>query len=174
MGDALPPPTRENAASLVSQTEDLIAIRANREQIERLARLGALTEAQLEAGRKAGGLEIRLPARLVEEFRQTQDPAKAELERLARRIDQTGLNGPARLFLAANRPLSFFGSQILLLAQPVSKLAFGSKDRLGLYSDLLEDRHNVDWLLARLDELEAERRETARHLKKAAAAKNKG
>lgn len=149
---------------------ELVSVRVGSEQLERLVSLGALTEVQAQAGRAAGGLEIRLPANLVAEFRQAQtDPAKAELEKLAQRIDQAGLNGPARLFLASNRPLSFFGSQLLLVAQPFSKLAFGSQDPAGRYSRLLEDRHNVDWLMARLDTLNAERREAARRAKKTAA-----
>lgn len=150
--------------------QEMVSVRVGLEQLERLVSLKALTPEQAQAGRQAGGLEVRIPAQLVEEFRQSQfDPDKAELEKVARRIDQAGLSGPARLFLASNRPLSFFGSQLLLLAQPFSKMAFGPQDPAGRYSRLLEDRQNVDWLMARLDVLSAERRAAARRTKKPAA-----
>jgi hypothetical protein len=162
-------------------------------QIERLAQLGVLTQAELEAGRNAGGLSVRVPTRLVAEFEQNQaqmvaTPAvanvasssgveqltvpsaefkddAAEIERLARRIDESGMNGVARLFIASNRPLSFFASQLLLLVQPVSRFTLGIKDPTGRYSRLLENRANLDKLLNRLDELETARRRT-RHIAK--------
>jgi hypothetical protein len=78
---------------------------------------------------------------------------------LAQRIDTAGLNIPARLFIASNRPLSFFASQLLLMVQPVSGLALGAKDPTARYSRLLEKRTNLDYLLGCLDELETERRQ---------------
>jgi hypothetical protein len=145
-----------------STQEAMVSVKINREQVEELVRLGALSEEQAEAGRKAGGLEVWLPARLVDEFKK---PEQVELERLAQQIEKAGLSGAARLLLATNRPLSFFGSQLLLMAQPFSRLALGAKDPTGRYSRLLEDRRNVDWLMARLDTLAAERHKATRQAK---------
>ncbi len=159
-----------------------VALKATPAQVEQLARLGVLTPAQLEAGRKAGGLEILLPAELVRQFQahppplpteqeavtqaesatptqaesesQAERETEAEIERLALRLHRAGFAGAARLMLGAGRPLSFFGSQLLLLAQPVSRLAFGPTDPAGRWATLLEERANVDRLLARLDVLE--------------------
>lgn len=128
---------------------EYITVRADAIQIEKLAKLGVLSAEQLAAGRQAGGLEVRLPAAQVQNFLK---PSQT-LNELALRIHKAGLTDAARLFVAAGRPLSFFGSQLLLLAQPISKLAFGQKDPLGHYSHLLEDRHNVDLLLTELDNL---------------------
>ncbi len=175
-------------------TEPYTSLEAGPAQIERLAQLGVLTQAEVEAGRKAGGISVRVPTRLIAEFEQGQvqvvavpavvhlvssgafeqlnaqpDTAPddaAEIERLARRIDESGMNGVARLFIASNRPLSFFASQLLLLVQPVSRFTLGIKDPTGRYSRLLENRANLDALLNRLDELETARRRVRHSAKK--------
>lgn len=196
-------PQAHNRIATIAEPESFITVEAGLAQIERLAELGVLTPAQLEAGRKAGGLQVRIPAGLVAEFERVQpktatlpeplpdaqlnptalsrpaleflnvaalNPAeeKVELERLACWIDEAGMNSMARLFIATNRPLSFFASQFLLMVQPVSRLALGAKDPTGRYSRLLEKRANLDYLLNRLDELETERRKlkAARRLTK--------
>lgn len=139
-------------------SEEKLNIRVNPAQVEQLRKLGVLDEVQAATGRKAGGLEVSVSARLVKQFQQANESNAIELEKLARRIHAAGLITPARLFLAAGRPLSFFGSQVLLLAQPASKLLFKEQDPAGHYYRLLEDRENVDRLLNRLDALEAEKK----------------
>ncbi len=134
----------------VEQSTDLITIEAGPAQIEELARLGAITPQQLADGRAAGGLAIRLPGHFVNQWHRQQK----QLEELAQRIHSAGLSRPARLFLAAGRPLSFLGSQLLLVAQPIARLIFGQHDQTGTYSGLLENRENIDRLLARLHQLE--------------------
>ena len=129
---------------------NLITVSATPAQVEELARLGVLSSEQVAAGRAAGGLAVQLPAKLAEEWLDQE----RQLTELAERIHKAGLNGPARLFLAAGRPLSFIGSQTLLLVQPLSRLLFGEHDSAGRYSRLLENRANVDRLLARLAQLE--------------------
>jgi hypothetical protein len=131
---------------------DSVVIRATPTQIEQLVALGALTPEQAAAGRAAGGLEIRLSARQVAEFERQQAIA-ADLEELAQRIHNAGMSRPVRLFLMAGRPLSFMGSQMLLMAQPTLNLLLG-KDPTGKYARLLDDRRNVDKLTARLEALE--------------------
>ncbi len=151
----------QNSITQTQESEPLLTMVAGPEQIERLATLGVLTAAQLEAGRKAGGLAVSVPARLVKEF-QANSQAEfetllnnelAEIEKLVQRINAAGLNRAARLFIGSGRPLSFFASQLLLMAQPVAKLTLGQKDFTGQYSRLLEKRSNLDYLLIRLEEL---------------------
>jgi len=71
------------------------------------------------------------------------------IERVARRVERWGLVTPAVLFLELGRPLSFVGSQILLLAQPIWGPAASQ------YADLFEDPRSVDQLLARLERCQA-------------------
>ncbi|MDB5081763.1 MAG: hypothetical protein JWP00_3687 [Chloroflexi bacterium] len=136
-------------------SEENLNIRVNLAQVEQLRKLGVLDEAQTAAGRRAGGLLVSVSSRLVKQFQQENESTGAALEKLAGRIHAAGLSVPARLFLTAGRPLSFFGSQVLLLAQPVSKLLFRNQDPAGHYYRLLEDRQNVDRLLRCLDALES-------------------
>lgn len=182
-------PQQYSQNRISASSEAYITVQAGPDQIEQLAALGVLSVAQADAGRKAGGLVVRVPADAVADFKRSQNDTEnepslivlsatqnepvarfvteklsvadesAEIEQLARRIDEAGLNAAARLFIASNRPLSFFASQFLLLVQPVSRLTLGTKDPTGRYSRLLENRANLDHLLARLDELENERRE---------------
>lgn len=153
-------------------TEPQVTIRADVTQIERLAQLGAVTPEQAAAGLQAGGMLVKVPARLVAEFQAAHpNQTKAEgskvvapdpeIEELALRIEQAGLSGPARLLLVGGRPVSFVGSQFLLLLQPLAQIGFGEQNRLGRYSRLLENRANLDSLLARLEKLEAARQATS-------------
>lgn len=151
----------KHAETAPLSSDENVKIRVNPAQIDQLRRLGALDAAQAHAGRHAGGLDVLVPARLVAQFRQAQANAvESEVERLAHRIFSSGLSTPARLFLSAGKPLNFFGSQMLLLVQPASKLLFRHQDPAGRFYRLLEDPANVDRLLRRLDELEAVPKET--------------
>lgn len=138
-------------------SDEKVKIRVNLAQIDQLSRLGVLDAAQAEAGRKAGAMDVSVSASLVARFRQ-ENTASAEIERLAQRLHAAGLTAPARLFLTAGKPLSFSGSQMLLLAQPASRLLFREQDPAGHFYGLLEDRANVDRLLRRLDALEANKK----------------
>ena len=44
------------------------------------------------------------------------------IEKVADKISELGLAGPAILLLEANKPLAFIGSQLLLVAQPTLNL----------------------------------------------------
>jgi|GEM_PF-1436111 len=155
--------------------EEYLTIKATPTQALRLAELGAITATQAEQAQNAGGLLVRLPARLVAEFEEKAHPTlptnqdlidtiggakiepkittAAELEKMAVWLDESGMNLPARLFLSTNRPLSFVGSQFLLLAQPLARFTFGKADPTGRWSSLMENRANVDWLVNRLEQL---------------------
>ena len=71
------------------------------------------------------------------------------IEKVARRVERWGLVTPAVLFLELGKPLSFVGSQILLLARPI----WGPT--ASQYADLFEDPRSVDQLLARLERCQA-------------------
>ena len=68
-----------------------------------------------------------------------------------------GLSAPAVLFLEASKPLSFIGSQVLLLLQPVLGHIgptlgwFDDNHIVADYAELLEDPANVDHILTCLE-----------------------
>jgi len=73
------------------------------------------------------------------------------IEALAQRLETWGLASPAAFFLEANKPFSFIGSQALLFLQPIIGLLVGERS-MREYALLLEERDNIDRLLARLEE----------------------
>lgn len=75
---------------------------------------------------------------------------RALIERLARRIEQWGLEGPAIAFLEVNKPFSFLGSQMLLLSQPLFGL-FGKGSAASDWAEALEDRETVELVIQRLE-----------------------
>jgi hypothetical protein len=157
----VPLDSKHTETAPLSSDEDVqVHIRVNPAQINQLCHLGVLDASQAEAGREAGGMDVAVSASLVARFRQqnTVTAPSDEIEKLAQRLHAAGLTTPARLFLAAGKPLSFFGSQMLLLAQPASRLLFREQDPAGHFYRLLEDRANVDRLLRRLDDLEADQK----------------
>jgi len=72
------------------------------------------------------------------------------IERLVSQLDAWGMVAPALMFLEANKPLSFLGSQMILLSQPVLGLIW-EDNLLRDYALLLEDRDNVERLLCHLE-----------------------
>jgi hypothetical protein len=84
------------------------------------------------------------------------EPGSADVlaDRLARLITRWGLAGPAIALLGANRPLSFVGSQAVLMLQPITDL-FVSHALTSELAGLLAERDGLDRLVARLEESEA-------------------
>ncbi len=78
------------------------------------------------------------------------------IEALASRIDALGLSTPAILMLEAHKPLSFLGSQALLLMQPLLSLVF-DPTASQTYAALLEEGENVELLIRRLERQENNR-----------------
>ncbi len=86
------------------------------------------------------------------------------MDRFARKIVDRRMTAPAILFLESAKPLSFLGNQAMVFFQPIVQSIF----RFKTYDDvmeILEDRDNVEYLLARIEELEAEVSEKAREEK---------
>jgi len=72
------------------------------------------------------------------------------IHKLADKIVDLGLTGPAILLLEANKPLAFLGSQLLLVAQPTLDMFFApSFTRQTI--DLLADPEQVEQLTLALE-----------------------
>ena len=79
-----------------------------------------------------------------------EEVRKQELvDKLASVLERHGLATPAAFFLEWNRPLSFVGSQFLLLAQPFLS-PFVSDEVTEDCANLFYDRSGVDMLIERL------------------------
>ncbi len=87
-------------------------------------------------------------------MRDRETPGDALVERLAHLIGRWRLAAPAVLFLEANKPLSFVGSQALLMLQPMTDL-FMARDFTADLAALFADRERLETLITRL--------ETSRH-----------
>jgi hypothetical protein len=74
----------------------------------------------------------------------------ALVERLSHLIGRWRLATPAVLFLEANKPLSFVGSQALLMLQPMTDL-FMAHELTGDLAALFADRDRLETLITRLE-----------------------
>jgi hypothetical protein len=75
------------------------------------------------------------------------------VERLTGIIARWGLVAPAIAFLEANKPLSFVGSQALLMLQPVADMFIARELTMDL-ANLLADRERLERLLDSLASVE--------------------
>ncbi len=76
------------------------------------------------------------------------------LDRLAEKVIERRLAAPAILFLESSKPLSFLGNQTMVFFQPIVQTIFNFKTYDDIM-DLLEDRENIEYLLKKIEELEA-------------------
>lgn len=81
---------------------------------------------------------------------------KAVMDRFALKIVDWRMTAPAILFLESAKPLSFLGNQALIFFQPIVQSIFNFKT-YDEVAEILEDRDNLEYLLSKLEELEAER-----------------
>jgi hypothetical protein len=72
------------------------------------------------------------------------------IEQLSQHAQRWGMTSPAILLLEMHKPLAFVGAQMLLAAQPFLSFWWRDQDLRDL-AFLLEDRANVDALIARLE-----------------------
>ena len=82
-------------------------------------------------------------------------------ERLADLIVRWRLATPAIAFLEANKPLSFVGSQALLMLQPMTDL-FVTRELTTDLVALLADRDRLETLIARLEVAQSQTDEVLR------------
>jgi hypothetical protein len=97
-------------------------------------------------------------------FEATGEPEYGELSperrdeligKISRAIVERNLTAPAILFLESTKPLSFIGSQVMVFFDPLIRSIFTLKS----YNDVrlaLEERENVDRLLAAIERYDAE------------------
>ena len=79
---------------------------------------------------------------------------KEIISNLAKKIVRHGLAVPAIFFLEMVKYLSFFGSQLMVFFGPIITVFIASSSYYK-YAELLEDRNNVEFLLLKIEELEA-------------------
>ena len=89
-----------------------------------------------------------------EEHRETMD-------RFAAKVVDWRMTAPAIMFLESSKPLSFLGNQALVFFEPIVQSIFNFKS-YDEVAEILEDRENIDYLLCKIEELDAERRKTER------------
>ena len=89
------------------------------------------------------------------------------LEKVAREVTRRRLEVPAALALEMHRPVTFLGSQALVVFTPMLAPVFGLAN-LQKLTKLLEDRENLDRLLDRIDELASENQKAEGSRQKAA------
>ena len=97
------------------------------------------------------------------------------LDAVAGRVVRMRLAVPAIFFLESTKPLSFLGSQLLIFLQPFVQ-AFLTIRNYERFSQLMEDRENVERLIRRIEALDEEtraeeKRQRAEAKKKRAEAK---
>ena len=77
------------------------------------------------------------------------------ISKLANKIVNHGMAVPAIFFLDMMKYLSFFGGQLMVFFGPIIT-AFISSEPYYKFSELLEDRKNVEFLLTEIERLETE------------------
>ena len=84
------------------------------------------------------------------------DLQAAAVDRVARFIVRFSMTVPAILALETVRPLTFVGSQFMLLLSPTIG-AFLTVPEWDSLAELLEDRRGIEYVLRRLEQLDEER-----------------
>ncbi|OIO59249.1 MAG: hypothetical protein AUJ47_10695 [Candidatus Marinimicrobia bacterium CG1_02_48_14] len=82
-------------------------------------------------------------------------PDPAILTRVAQKIVDRGMMVPAILALEMMKPLSFIGSQALVFVGPILT-AFVRAQTYYELTELLEDYHNVEFLVCEIERLDRE------------------
>jgi hypothetical protein len=87
------------------------------------------------------------------------------MDRFAAKVVDWRMTAPAILFLESAKPLSFLGNQALIFFQPIVQSIFSFKT-YDEFIEILEDRENLEYLLLKMEELEAERTRNEREERK--------
>lgn len=96
-----------------------------------------------------------------EKLESRREEHREAMDRFAAKVIDWRMTAPAIMFLEASKPLSFLGNQALIFFQPIvqSIFSFKSYDEV---AEILEDRENIEYLLCKIEELEAEKRKSER------------
>lgn len=81
----------------------------------------------------------------------SREQQREVLGKVADEIARRGMTPVALFALESIRPLSFLASQALVVMGPIVKSLLSLKE-YDVFCDALEDRANLDWLVARLEE----------------------
>ncbi len=85
---------------------------------------------------------------------------------LADKVVSRGLSVPTIFFLESSKPLSYIGSQAMVFFGPFVRILFESPNYYR-YSEMLEERENVELLLQMIEALEADRSRAEREARAA-------
>lgn len=77
------------------------------------------------------------------------------LSKFAGRIVDKGMTVPALFFLESTKYVSFVGSQIMVFFGPIMT-SFINSEKYYNFSELLEDRNNVEFLLNEIERIDLE------------------
>ena len=77
------------------------------------------------------------------------------LDKIAHKVVTWRMTVPAILFLESVKPLNFVGSQMLVFFEPFVQAVFTVRD-YNEFVRMMEERENVERLLQRIEELDAE------------------
>jgi hypothetical protein len=84
------------------------------------------------------------------------DRQRALLQTVADKLIARRLEAPAILLLESIKPLSFLASQGLIVLGPLLQSLLSVQD-YDLFTEALEDRQNVEWLICKLEAAEEAR-----------------
>ena len=93
----------------------------------------------------------------IDEQERTQRQREV-LGKVADKLIERRMEAPAILLLESVKPLSFLASQGLVFLGPLLQALLSVKD-YDLFTEALESRGNVEWLICRLEEGPPESRE---------------
>ena len=81
------------------------------------------------------------------------------LSKFAYRIVDKGMTVPALFFLESTKYVSFIGSQMMVFFGPIMT-SFINSEKYYNFSELLEDRDNVEYLLNEIERIDLEMQST--------------
>tara|TARA_Y100001960_G_scaffold288637_1_gene327885 strand:+ start:1821 stop:2084 length:264 start_codon:yes stop_codon:yes gene_type:complete len=77
------------------------------------------------------------------------------LNKFAKEIVDRGVSVPAIFFLESTKYISFVGSQFLVFLGPIAT-SFVSTQKYYQFTELLEDRDNIEYVLSEIERLNIE------------------
>lgn len=88
----------------------------------------------------------------IDPYSITNEDRDSIIDKVARKTINYGLETPAIILLEMGKPLSFFGAQGIIMIEPFLAPFLG-KSRLNKLSAFFDNRHNIELLIQKLEEL---------------------
>ncbi len=95
------------------------------------------------------------------------------LRKVAAKVVRWKMSIPAILFLESVKPLNYIGSQMMVFFEPFVTTLFSWKEYVH-FRIIMEQRENVERLLQKIEELDAEEKEKEKEAKERIRKKRKG